>query len=236
MKVMKTSKTIETEVLSDADEIAALLPWYVSGKISAEDRAKVEAYAERHPDVLAHIALARDEADVVFAANQEIVAPRAGLDKLKASLASSPSARLNAAKVSILDRIGTFLASLTPRQLAYAGLAAALALAVQTASIGALLSGQTGGGGYTTASGPKSCVDKGSFALIALQPAAPAGTVSAFLAENKFKIVEGPAAGGMYRVCVSGEVLSKDALDAALAKIKARADLVSFVSAAPGGS
>ena len=232
-KTMSKTVNNETDILSEADEIAALLPWYVCGKISSEDRAKVEAYAGRHPEVRAHIALARDEADVVFASNQEIVAPRAALDKLKASLASSPSARLAGAKASFLDRIGTFLGGLTPRQLAYAGLAAALALVVQMASIGALLSGQTGGG-YTTASGTKACVDKGSFALIALQPAAPAGTLSAFLADNKFKIVEGPMAGGIYKVCVSGEVLTKDGLDAALAKIKARADLVSFVSAAPG--
>jgi hypothetical protein len=229
---MSKSVSNETGILSEADEIAALLPWYVSGKISAQDRAKVEAYAGRNPEVRAHITLARDEADVVFASNQEIAPPRAALDNLKASLAASPGARFSSAKASLLDRLGTFLDSLTPRQLAYAGLAAALALAVQTASIGALLSGQTGG--YQTAAGAKACVDKGSFALIALQRAAPAGTLSAFLAENKMKIVEGPVAGGMYRVCVSGDVLSKGALDAAIAKIKARADLVSFVSAAPG--
>ena len=232
---MGKSVSNDTEILSEAGEIAALLPWYVSGKISAEDRAKVEAHAARHPEVRAHMALARDEADVVFACNQEIVAPRAALDTLKASLASSPGARLASAKASFLDRIGTFLGSLTSRQLAYSGLAAALALALQTASIGALLSGQGRTGPFVTASGPKACVDKGSFVLIAVQPAAPAGTLSAFLADNKFKIVEGPAAGGMYRVCVSGDVLPKDALDAALAKLKARADLVSFVSAAPGG-
>ena len=60
--------TQETEILSEADEIAALLPWYVSGKISANDKARVDAYAKAHPEVLDHIALARDEADVVFAA------------------------------------------------------------------------------------------------------------------------------------------------------------------------
>ena len=51
----------ETEVLSEADEIAALLPWYVSGKISAADKARVDTHAKAHPEVLNHIALARDE-------------------------------------------------------------------------------------------------------------------------------------------------------------------------------
>ena len=39
-----TQMTHESEILSEADEFEALLPWYVSGKISAADKAKVDAY------------------------------------------------------------------------------------------------------------------------------------------------------------------------------------------------
>ena len=223
----------ENEILSEADEIAALLPWYITGKISADDRAKVDVYAERHPEVRQHLLLARDEADVNFAVNQEIVSPKNGLDKLKASLASSPSMRLKAVQASLLDRVGIWLGGFTPRQLAYAGVAAALAIAVQAASIGSLMLNRGGSGGYQTAAGTTTDLGKGTFALVAFQPAAPAGTLSAFLADNKFTITEGPKAGGVFVVRVSETVLAKDGLDAALAKLKARADLVSFASAAP---
>ncbi len=223
----------ETETLSEADEIAALLPWYVSGKISTSDKARVDAYVVTHPEVRAHIALAREEADEVFNANQAIVVPRDALDKLRAAVASSPSARLHAVQATLLDKIGVFLGGLAPRQLAYAGVAAALAIAVQAASIGALLQGQSGTGGYQTASGQKDTLRSGTFALVAFQPAAPAGTLSAFLAENKLTIVEGPKAGGVFRVRLSDAALSAADVETALATLKARTDLVSFASAAP---
>jgi anti-sigma factor RsiW len=224
--------TNETEILSDADEIAALLPWYVSGKISTNDKDRVDAYANAHPAVRRHITLAREEADAVFSQNQEIAVPRDALDKLRTSVASSPSARLHAVQATLLDKIGVFLGGLSPRHLAYAGVAAALAIAVQAASIGALLQGQ-GGSGYQTASGDKDTLSAGTFALVAFQPAAPAGTLSAFLAENKFTIVEGPKAGGLFRVRVGDAALSPADTDAMLAKLKARGDLVSFAAPAP---
>jgi anti-sigma factor RsiW len=232
---MTTSKTMtdETEVLSEADEIAAMLPWYVTGKISAEDKARVDAYAKAHPEVIGHIALAQDEADVVFADNQKIAPPRAALDRLQASLASSPRARLHAVQASVIDRFGLWLGSLGPRQLAYAGLAAALVLAVQTASIGSLLSKVQAPGGYQTASGESASLSKGTFALVAFQPAAPLSTLSAFLADSGYVIVEGPKAGGLYRLRISDKVLSSADNDAALGKLKARADLIAFASAAP---
>ena len=228
-----TSKPMdsETEKLSEADEIAALLPWYVSGKISAADRAKVDAYAKLHPEVLGHIALARDEADVVFSDKSAIHVPRDALQRLQQSVSSSPTALLHGMKASLIDRIGVWLSELTPRQLAYAGTAAALAIAVQAASIGSLLSNQPSSTGYETASGPGSALGKGTFALVAFQPAAPQSTLTAFLASNNFVIVDGPKTGGIYRLRVSDAALSDADRDAVIAKLKARGDLVSFVSA-----
>ncbi len=214
---MSKPMTNETEVLSEADEFEALLPWYVSGKISAADKAKVDAYAAAHPEVRSHMVLARDEADDIFAANAQIEAPRDALDKLRASLASSPSARLHSVKASLIDKLGLFLSGLAPRQLAYAGLSAAFAFAILGGSLGSLLSGGERAG-YQTAAGPGASMAKGTFALVAFQPAAPAGTLSAFLAENKMTIVEGPKAGGIFRVRLSDDVLSKDATDACARK------------------
>lgn len=225
----------ENETLSEADEIAALLPWYVTGKISDVDKDRVETYVQAHPEVERHIALAREEADAAFTVNQEIPAPLQALDRLKASLAGSPAVRLQGMKASLLERVGAFLGGLTPRQLAYAGIAAVLALVVQAASIGTLMVRDHDGGrsGYQTASGPKEAATAGTFALVSFKPAATAAAISTFLADSKFSIAEGPRAGGLYRVRLSGGVLSKAGADAALAKLKARADLIAFASAAP---
>lgn len=225
----------ENELLSEADEIAALLPWYVSGKISAADRARVDSYAKLHPAVLDHIGLARDEADIVFSDNSAIHAPRDALRRLQESVASSPAARLHGMKASLIDHIGVWLGGLAPRQLAYAGVAAALAIAVQAASIGSLLSNRPSSTGFETASGPGSELSKGTFALVAFQPAAPQSTLTAFLADNKFVIVDGPKTGGIYRLRLADAVVTKADLDAAIAKLKARGDLISFVSATGNG-
>lgn len=224
----------ETDILSEADEFAALLPWYVTGKISAADRAFVEAYAKAHPEAQAQIAVAREEADIIFSADASLEVPRHALDKLMASVAASPSARIASARTTIADRIGEFLASLAPRQLAYAGMTAALAIAVLAGTLGSVISGS--GQGYTTVTKDDSVsAATGTFALVSFQPAAPAATLSAFLAENNLAIVDGPRAGGIYRVRLSGEVLNKDAAEAALAKLKARGDLISFAASAPNG-
>ena len=230
--IMGKAMNTETEILSEADEIAALLPWYVSGKISATDKVRVDAYAKAHPEVLGQIALARDEADVVFADNQAIHAPRDALTKLQASITAQPRARLHAARVSFIDKVGDWLGGFAPRQLAYAGLAAALAIAVQAASIGSLLNNHPVEGGYETASGTTADHSQGSFALVAFQPAAPTGTLSAFLDGNKFAIVDGPKTGGIYRIRLSDAALAAADLDAAIAKLKARADLISFAAPA----
>lgn len=225
--------TSETDILPEADEFAALLPWYVTGKISSADRAFVEAYLKAHPEAKAQIAVAREEADIIFAADAALEVPHHALDKLKASIAASPSARLAAAKSSLIDRFGDFLAGFAPRQLAYAGLAAALAIAVLSGTLVSQFG--SGGAGYTTASGTQDAAGKGTFALVSFQPAAPAATLSAFLAENNLSIADGPRAGGIYRLRLSAEVLSEAAAADIIAKLKARGDLISFAAPAANG-
>lgn len=226
--------TNENETLNEADTFAALLPWYVSGKISAADKARVEAYLATHPEAEMQLELVRAEADAVFSANQEIATHRVSFDAIKAKLHASPSARFSSMRAGLIDRVGSLIASLTPRQLALAGMAAALAVVVQTATIGALVNAMLGGGGsYETASGPGDKLAAGTYALVSFQPAAPAGTLSAFLADAGYVIVEGPKAGGVYRLRLSGNVLTDTERDAIVEKLKTRTDLISFASAAP---
>ncbi|MGQ0457040.1 MAG: hypothetical protein ACT4OU_08255 [Hyphomicrobium sp.] len=218
--------------LSEADEIAAMLPWYVTGRISDADRARIDAYADKNPQIMKHIAVAREEADAVFAANQAVAPPRAALyhalEKLHASIAADPRARIYAVKTSILEQVGDWLAKLGPRQLAYAGLAAAALVAVQAASIGALLS-RGAANGFEVATAPGSAA-QGTYALVAFQQGAPAGALSAFLAQYKFTIVEGPISGGVYRVRLGDATLTDDEIGKVIDLLKERGDLVSFAS------
>lgn len=223
----------ETEMLSEADEFAALLPWYVTGKLSSAERAKVDAYMASHPEARRQLAVAREEADLIFGADADLEVPHYALDKLKASLASNPSVRIASAKASLFDKIssafGGFGSAFSPRQLAFASMTAALLMGVLA---GILAGPLTRSQQFEVATGP-SAVTGGTYALVSLAPSASAAALSAFLAENKFAIVDGPSSSGVYRVRVSHEALTPDSAEAARAKLKARSDLFAVVLAAP---
>ena len=46
-------KNEQSETLNDRDEIEALLPWYVSGKLDPNECARVDRYLEAHPEIRA---------------------------------------------------------------------------------------------------------------------------------------------------------------------------------------
>ena len=51
----------ETNPMRERDDIELLLPWYVTGRLSAEDRARVEAWLQRDPDLARQLPLAAEE-------------------------------------------------------------------------------------------------------------------------------------------------------------------------------
>jgi hypothetical protein len=53
------------------------------------------------------------------------------------------------------------------------------------------------------------------------------------LTDSGYSIVEGPKAGGIYRLRLGPSVLTDAERDTAVEKLKARTDLSSFASAAP---
>ena len=109
------------ENLSERDEIEALLPWYVSGRLDAKSRARVERYIEAHPEAKAHLALAREEGDATIASNEAIAAPgRHVLARLRASIAAAPRRKPAAGLLSqISDRFADWLSGFAPQQLAF---------------------------------------------------------------------------------------------------------------------
>jgi hypothetical protein len=101
------------------------------------------------------------------------------------------------------SRISEFFASLTPRTLALASGAAALAILVQAGFIAGVMLNETKTSGYQTASAPTTAPDAGTFALIRFAPQASADDVTKFLETNKLSIASGPTAGGLYKVRVA---------------------------------
>jgi hypothetical protein len=207
--------------LSERDEIEALLPWYVSGTLDAKSRARVERYIEAHPEVKAHLALAREEADAAIAANEAITAPgRDALDRLRASVAAAPRRKQVAGLLSeISDRFADWLAGFSPPQLAWAGAAAALLLALQAGVIGGLVMERVATPTYQTAGGGEEKAGGGPELLVGFSPTATAQEITDLLKGLDAVVTDGPKAG-LYRLRFPGAKESEEDRNKAIDALK----------------
>jgi hypothetical protein len=198
MAVMKDERL---DKLSERDEIEALLPWYVSGKLDATSRARVERYMEANPEVKAHLALAREEAEASIAANEAISPPgRDALERLRASIAAAAPRREASAGLltQLTDRFADWLAGFAPQQLALAGAVAALLVLLQAAVIGSFLMERAVAPTYQTAGGEETA-GGGFELLVGFSPEATAGEITDLLRSLDAVVTDGPRAG-LYRL------------------------------------
>ena len=190
----------QPDELSEREEIEALLPWYVSGKLDAHARARVERYVAMHPEVSAHLALVREESDATITANEAVPAPGPeALDRLRASIAATPRRQpLGAVLGQIGNRFTDWIDGLAPPQLALAAAVAALLVMLQAAAIGALVLERAGAPAYQTAGGEQTA-GEGIELLVGFSDTATIGEVAALLKRLDAVVVDGPRAG-LYRL------------------------------------
>jgi anti-sigma factor RsiW len=193
---------------SERGDIEELLPWHAAGTLSLREAQSVEAALASDPELARRYELVREELAQTVALNESLGAPSVrAMDALFAKIDAEP-ARHPAMSFDLGGRLRTFFASLSPRTLAYAGTAAALAIMLQAAVIGGFVIKDQSAGGYQTASAPASVTD-GTYAVIQFKPQASAADITTFLETNKLSIADGPSAGGLYRVRIAAKKLSK---------------------------
>lgn len=186
------------EKLSERDEIEALLPWYVAGRLDAKSHARVDRYMEAHPEVRAHLALAREEADAAIAGNRAIAGPGPdALARLRASVAAA-APRRQSFFAQASERFADWIANLAPPQLGLVAAAAALVLMLQAAAIGVLVMQRAGEPAYQTASGNEVAGERIEL-LVGFSEQATMGQISAVLKEIDAVVADGPKAG-LYRL------------------------------------
>lgn len=193
-------------------EIDELLPWHAAGTLSRRDADRVERALANDPALARRYALVREEMLETIGVNETLGAPSArAMDALFRKIDAEP-VRKPSFNLNLTARFGEFIASLTPRTLAFATGAAALALLLQTGVItGVLLNDSKTG--YQTASAPSSsAATTGSYAMIRFAPQATAADITQFLEANKLSVTGGPALGGMYRVRVAVTGIPKEEL------------------------
>jgi hypothetical protein len=203
----------------EPDSVEALLPWHAAGTLNARDTRRVEEALARNPALARQYAAVRDELAETIHLNEDLGAPSAkAMQRLFAAIDKEPARRASTS-LNLSTKLTAFLASLSPRTLAYAGGAAALALLLQAGVIGAVLVKDRGASFQTASYGGTQTVP-GAFALVRFQPTATAADISAFLETYKASIVDGPKAG-LFRLRIGTSAVSNTEMTQLLGKLQA---------------
>jgi hypothetical protein len=221
--------------------LADLLPFYVTGKLPVEDVQRIEHALLEDEALRLELDLVEEEQIVTVQANESRGLPSAraaqrffdaleaeparAMPNVAAAAASPPSAK------GVLAWIGERLQALTQRQMAFAGVAAALLLVAQAGFIGVLLG--KGGGTFGTAFAPGEGVGneiEGSYAMIAFMPEAKVADMARLLETSHLRVIDGPRAGGFFRVWIGPKDMPKADQDALLARLQAEKGIVRFAA------
>lgn len=214
---------------TDREDLASLAPWYAAGLLPPEQNARFEAALAADPALRANLEAARAELEIVQedAARASAPSPQAW-DRVAAAVAAHPRKasfyeRLRAACVALVER-----ASAAPVLAASLAAAAALVLVVESGALLRRTAAPTGG--YQTASDPNA-QRKGAELLIVFTPNATVGRMSAILAAHGATIVDGPRAGGLYRVALAAGATAPEDVARAIAALRGEDGVASVLPA-----
>jgi hypothetical protein len=193
--------------LQEREEIEAMLPWFAAGTLNRRDAARVEAALKSDNDLAQRFELVREELGETIRVNEDLGAPSSRALKSLFEKIDREAPRQQAVSFNLVGRISEFVASFSPRTLAYAGAVAALALVLQAGVITSLVTDR-GDANYKTVS-----VDpgQGTYALVRFAPGATAADITKFLEDSKAVVVDGPK-GGMYRIRLAATGMPKEEL------------------------
>ena len=212
-------------------EISMLLPWYAAGTLNAADSRRVAAAISHDPELARRLEDIRDEAAETRAVNEAIPAPsRASADKffaaLEDELAKNP--RVYKPKFTLSAWLTEKISEARPRTLAFAAAAAIAVIALQAGLIVGNVTEPRQG--YQTATAPET-VASGPQILVNFATEATLGDIEALMNEIGGTIIEGPHAGGLYRIRIA-EGTDQAGIDRAVATLRAKPEIVRFVAPA----
>jgi anti-sigma factor RsiW len=199
-----------TKMTNEPDDIETLLPWHAAGTLSPREAKRVEDALARDPQLARRYEMVREELGETIRANESLGAPSTrAMDALFKKIDAEP-VRRSRVSLNLSQRMAGFIASLTPRTLAWSAATAAVVLLLQAGIIaGVMLNERAGTGSYQTASAP-GAMAAGSYVMARFAAQASANEVTEFLETNKLSVAGGPAPGGLYRLRVSDAKLTKE--------------------------
>jgi anti-sigma-K factor RskA len=209
----------------ERQDIEALLPWHAAGTLSRRDSDRVERALAGDRELARRYQLVREELNETIHLNETLGAPSArAMEKLFAAIeAEAPVAKK--ASFNLTGRIVEFMSSFSPRTLAYAGAAAALALVVQAAVLTSVVVRDQNGQAMRLATGS----DGSQRAMVRFTANATLADVTRFLDVNKAAVVHGPNRGGMYEIQLAASPMPEPDFAHALQRMRTEARIVEFI-------
>ncbi len=213
-------------------EISLLLPWYAAGTLSATETRRVAAAIAQDPELARRLEDIREEAAETLLLNESLPAPsRRAADKLFAAIEAEQAVnpRTYTPKASLGAWLAEKMSGLRPRTLALAAAAAIAVIAVQ----GGVILGQFAEPrqGYEIATAPPSTIDGGPQILVNFAPQASIADIESLLKDVGGTIIEGPHAGGLYRVRLSEGTEAAD-VERVIGQLRDRPQIIRFVAPA----
>ncbi len=210
-------------------EIEDLLPWHASGTLGRRDAERVENALKSDRELARRFELVREELAETILLNETLGAPSArAAEKLFAAIEAEP-ARQRAFSFDLSGRIADFIASFSPRTLAWSATGAALAIVLQAGILAGLLVKEQGDAGYETASYTAPTDTKDAYVLVRFVPGASAEEITKFLDEHRVMLME-PKPGGLFRIRLAVTGAPKEALAAAVKSMQQNTKVVGFVA------
>jgi hypothetical protein len=192
----------------ERDDLETLLPWHAAGTLNRRDAERVEKALASDSELQRRFNLAREELNETIHLNETLGAPSArAMEKLFAAIDAEPVRRPRVS-FDLGGRFANFIAGFSPRTLAVAAAAGALAIVLQA---GVITTGLIKHEAATeVASTQKTTPERtdlasadtsdGTLAAVRFSPKAEAGQITAFMLANQATMIDGPAAGGMFTI------------------------------------
>jgi len=192
------------------EELEALLPWYLSGRLEADERRRVEDALAEDRELRRALEAVRAEKAAVTAANEAVEPPSeralerllAGIDAEEEGAPAPPPTAPR--RPGLWERLRDVLPPLSPSGLRLAGAAATVLIVAQAAVIAALVAiPRAPDPSYQTAAGPTAEVAApGPRIHVGFRPEVTVGEINALLAELDARLVDGPSAEGLYTIAL----------------------------------
>jgi hypothetical protein len=196
----------------EREAIEALLPWHAAGTLGRRDAERVEQALASDRDLARHYDLVREELHETIHLNETLGAPSArAMEKLFAAIDAEQAAARGAGvrklrSFGFAARFTEFVASFSPRTLAYAAGAAVFAIVLQAAVITTVFVGGQGG-----SYGVASIEPDGALVAVRFAPQANVTDINNFLRAYKASVVGGPLQPGeLYKLRISNAALPQD--------------------------